>query len=113
MLAKNCRLPAAFFKNGWLDWSQKKENIFFVVRRYPSAGARTRFAVVVAKKIAPRAVDRVRIRRLLYEYIRVSQAWKRPGGDVVVVVKAPLVGDARHVRLALERSGGDILSITQ
>ena len=109
MLAKRYRLPAAFFKGSPLVRPHKKENDFFVVRRYPSVRGYTRFAVVISKKVAPGAVVRTRMRRSLYEYIRVQRGWARPGGDVVVMVRAPLIGDRAHVSRVLQREGGIIL----
>ncbi len=109
MLAKRYRLPATFFKSRPEVWPEKKENDFFVVRRYRSGRAHSRFAVVVSKKIAPRAVARGRVRRAIYEYLRVSGAWARPGADVVVIVKLPMVGTSRQIRDALARKGRDLV----
>lgn len=105
MLAKRYRLPAAFFKNPSPARFQKKENNFFVLRRYPSAQSHTRFAVVISKKVAARAVVRTRVRRALYDYIRVHRGWARPGGDVVIIIKSPMVGTRTHIMSTLEREG--------
>lgn len=109
MLAKRYRLSATFFKNRSLVRLEKRENDFFAVRRYRSPLANSRFAVVVSKKVAPRAVTRTRVRRMIYDYVRVFRGWERPGGDVVVMVKKSMVGDDRHLRDALAKGGGDLL----
>jgi ribonuclease P protein component len=109
MLAKRYRLPATFFKSQPATRPEKRENDFFTARRYHSCRAYSRFAVVVSKKVAPLAVTRTRLRRLVYEYIRLSGGWARPGGDVVVVIKAVMVGDAAHVHGALAQKGSDCI----
>ncbi len=108
MLAKRYRLTAAFFKNLPPVRFQKKENNFFVVRRYPSAGHCTRFAVVISKKVAASAVMRTRIRRAFYEYVRVHRGWVRPGSDVVILIKSPMAGARTHIVDTLSREGAII-----
>ncbi|MFA6494791.1 MAG: ribonuclease P protein component [Candidatus Paceibacterota bacterium] len=109
MLAKRYRLSAAFFKKIPLSPLPKRENDFFVVRRYPSSRSYGRFAAVVSKKVAARAVVRTHIRRAVYEYVRCCHGWSRSGNDVVVVVKKKFADCARPGRAAaLDQWGTDI-----
>lgn len=53
--------------------------------------------IAVAKKLAKRAVDRNRLKRMIREMVRVAQADK-PGKDVVVKLKKS-IGRETHGRL--------------
>lgn len=51
----------------------------------PNSLEKSRFAIVVSKKIAPRAVDRNRMKRLAREALRIRLTRLMPGYDTVVV----------------------------
>lgn len=67
--------------------------------------ARTRMGLSVSRKVARRAVDRNRVRRILREAFRLSLAALPQGIDVVLVAlpagRAPALADARLALLAL------------
>ena len=68
--------------------------------RQPGAGAR--LGVIIAKRVAPRAVDRNRFKRLAREAFR-HVADALAGFDLVVVAKPDVLAlDARAVREALD-----------
>ena len=65
-------------------------------------GARARLGVVIAKRVAPRAVDRNRFKRLAREAFR-PIADTLAGFDLVVVAKSDVLAlDAHAVREALD-----------
>lgn len=48
----------------------------------------SRIAVVVSKKVIKSAVSRNRIRRRIYEYLRVQQPSMKPSQDIVAIVSS-------------------------
>lgn len=69
------------FKNGK---GVQIDNVFIKVR--PSKGKATRIGIIVSKKVAKKAVDRNRIRRILSEGIRTHIQRIRLERDIVIVV---------------------------
>jgi len=59
---------------------------WFFARAFGSSLPFVRCAVVVSSKVAPRAVDRVRIRRDIYQLIPPSIFQKATGKDVVITI---------------------------
>lgn len=87
MLAKKYRLPVqtAVGKKG-------KETHFpeFLIKIFPSGLPHPRFGVVLRKGIAKKAVDRNRIRRIIFDAIRKSENFAAlPNSDVVIIVGKP------------------------
>ncbi len=71
MIAKNLRLPRLRIK--YVLHKGKKINIGgFAVRHLASGADNSRFCVVISTKVAPKAVDRNRLRRQIYETIRLN-----------------------------------------
>jgi len=69
------------FKNGK---GVKADNMFVKVR--PNKEGAIRIGIIVSKKVAKRAVDRNRIRRILSEGIRAHIHKIKQGRDIVMVV---------------------------
>ena len=63
-----------------------------------------RLAQVVPKRLAPRAVDRNRIRRTVREVFRIEQA-RWAGYDCVVRLRSPYAAATDHRALALRLIG--------
>jgi ribonuclease P protein component len=61
-----------------------------------------RLAVVVSKKVAPRAVTRNRIRRRLFEIVRTQKRFQGTPLDLVLYVKKPEVSKIAATELANE-----------
>lgn len=92
MLSASQRLPgyrvAHILRKGY-QCRTELYNVRFFANRYSQ---RDRFAVVVSKKIAKKAVDRNRIRRRMFESLRLTVKDRIVSGseqayDVVVIVK--------------------------
>ncbi len=66
-------------------------------------GEKTRFGVIVSKKIDKRAVTRNRIRRVILESVRLSLSSVKDGYLVVFLAKKRLVG------LGLEEVGKEVI----
>lgn len=71
---------------------------YFTVLSVPNEEGRARLGIAVARRTAPRAIDRNRIKRLIRESFR-HQQYAMPARDIVVLVKP----DAR-------RAGNDELT---
>ena len=69
------------FKNGK---GAQSANIFFKVRS--NKEKTIRIGIIVSKKVARKAVDRNRIRRILSEGIRIHISKIKQGRDIVIVV---------------------------
>lgn len=67
MLSKKYRLPVQFFikKSGKIYKSQ-----YFLLKVFASDLDYCRFGVVVSKKVAPKAVDRNKLKRLIFNFLR-------------------------------------------
>ena len=61
---------------------------------YPDQGAKPDLGIAVAKKLAKRAVDRNRLKRMIRELVRSAQATNL-NSDVVVKLKKPIGRETR------------------
>jgi len=85
MLAKKNKLPIQNFvgKRGRLVKSG-----LFLVKIFPSSTAQSRFGVTISAKVAPKATDRNRLRRLIYGAIQ--EYYNRiPSADYWITLLAP------------------------
>lgn len=75
---------------------------FLLVRFLPNQLSFSRFGLVVSVKVAPKAVDRNRLRRQVSEVIRLNLKGIKTGFDFVITVKARLAGaDYRVIEASL------------
>lgn len=65
--------------------SSTKNEYFTILKREVVGEANPRFAVLVSKKLAKRAVDRNKIKRMIFAQIQENLAAFKPGHYVVVV----------------------------
>ena len=79
-----------------------------VIRVAPNGLPHTRYGVVVSKRVAPKAVDRNRLRRRLREVLRRNPA--TPGWDILLIARGSAAhasfDDLRATTLELERRVG-------
>ena len=78
------------------------QNLSLVVLETPHPKVDSRFAIVVSKKTLKSAVGRNRIRRRIYEVIRLSLPKFKAKADVIVRVHDPSVADTPHKDLVAE-----------
>lgn len=70
-----------YFSNKFLTLKVVKNNLFF-----------SRFGFVVSKKISKKAIERNRIKRLMSEFIRLSQKEIKPDLDIIFITKPEIRG---------------------
>lgn len=67
-------------------------NSFFVVKVFYNKMENSRFGFVISKKVASKTVLRNKVKRRLREIIRTNFSKIKPGFDVIIVNKLPVVG---------------------
>lgn len=92
MIRRSFRLKATrityLFKKG-----KKVENTYVTMKFLPAGekSSSSRFCIVVSAKIAPTAVKRNRLRRQLYEIIRLNKESLEKNFDIAIITKAPIL----------------------
>ena len=88
MLAKKFRLPIQ-------DWLKQRKRIttrksdFFIIKKSDNNLAFSRFGVVISKKVSKSAVKRNKIKRIIFDFIRLNKLYEITGNDVVINVLPP------------------------
>ncbi|HPW34147.1 MAG TPA: ribonuclease P protein component [Candidatus Paceibacterota bacterium] len=90
MLAKKYRLNKNFFTS-----KKSPQNTLIRVVTTPIASVKiyksekpySRYAVVIGAKVFKKAVERNRLKRVFYEYIRSKNLWKKTNQDFVIYIK--------------------------
>lgn len=92
MLQKVFRLPI----QEWIKDKKSKtiaiKGNFFIVREKKNGKNFSRFGVLVSAKIFKGAVKRNRIKRKVFEMIRVSGLYQNPGKDILISVLPSAAG---------------------
>lgn len=89
MIPKSLRLPKLKILKT-LKKGKKIEQNLFRVKFLPSRAANSRFSVIVSTKVATKAVARNRIRRQIFEIIRLNQGVTKGTFDIVLISKAKI-----------------------
>ena len=85
MLAKERRFPIQSLPfRGFQRYYSKAS--FFSLKKYPESTGVARFAVSIAKKNLPKAVDRNAVRRLVYSIIR-DRFLSLPSGKYLIIIQ--------------------------
>jgi len=86
MLAKKFRLQI----QNWLKNKNKKiishRSDFFIVRTSINESSFSRFGVIISAKVSKSAVKRNRIKRIIYDFIRINKLNEAGGRDVAITV---------------------------
>lgn len=90
MLARGFRLSKATDFTRTYKYGKSYNHTDFYIKALAVQAPNSRFAVVAPKKISKRAVDRNRIRRRLYEIIRVNFGKIKPGYTIIVTAKTDI-----------------------
>ncbi|MEK7658162.1 MAG: ribonuclease P protein component [Patescibacteria group bacterium] len=89
MLAKKFRLQI----QNWLKDKGKKINArksdFFIVKIAANGLNFSRFGVVISRKVSKSAVRRNKIKRTIFDFIRLNGYYKISGKDVLITVLPP------------------------
>lgn len=88
MLAKKFRLKKESFKNFNL-YKTHRRNRFFVVKILASGLPFSRFAAVVGAGVFKSSVGRSKIKRIIFDFIRLNNLCAAPGKDVLVITLPP------------------------
>lgn len=92
MLAKKYRLPIQEFT---LKRAEITRGSNFSVKTFPSSRLYSRYGVIIAKKVAPLATERNRIKRLIFSYCRPLVGAPR---DVLIIVqKGAIIEELRKL----------------
>ncbi len=88
MLAKKFRLQIQ-------DWFKKREKTavrksdFFIIRFRPNSLPFSRFGILISRKISRGATKRNKIKRIIFNLIRLKKLQKFTKRDVLITVLAP------------------------
>lgn len=89
MLAKKFRLPI----QNWLKERKKitiRKSDFFVIKASDNDLAFSRFGMVISKKVSKSAVKRNKIKRIIFDFIRLKRLHEASGKDVLITVLPPV-----------------------
>jgi ribonuclease P protein component len=81
-----------------------KNDYFTVLKKEIEGEVNPRFAIIISKKVAKRAVDRNRIKRLIFDQIQKELTTYKPGHYVVLVKNTKFLNDNLSLRGAKRRS---------
>lgn len=85
MLAKKFRLPI----QNWLKERKKitiRKSDFFIIKASDNNLAFSRFGAVISKKVSKSAVKRNKIKRIIFDYIRLAKLHEAANKDVLIIV---------------------------
>ncbi len=89
MLAKKYRLQI----QNWLRDKNKRiishRSDFFIVKSSSNSLDYSRFGTVISAKVSKSAVKRNRIKRIIYDFIRLNKLYETGGRDVVITILPP------------------------
>ena len=77
--------------------AERRAGNWFVVYAAPNSGVGSRLGIVIARRVAPRAVDRSALRRLIREAFRQCPERGQPLDVVVRLARLPRPSDRRGV----------------
>lgn len=90
MLAKKFRLQIQdWFKEKKIFASRKSD--FFIVKIARNNLLFSRFGAIIGKKVHKSAVKRNKIKRAIFNFIRLNKYHEAPGRDVLIIV-SPMAG---------------------
>lgn len=85
MLSKKFRLPI----QNWLKERKKiiiRKSDFFIIKKSDNNLAFSRFGVVISKKVSKSAVRRNKIKRAIFDFIRLAKLHEVANKDVLIIV---------------------------
>src|SRR3989344_8137003 len=88
MLAKKFRLPI----QNWLKERKRiitRKSDFFIIKRSDNNLSFSRFGLVISKKVSKLAVSRNKIKRIIFDFIRLNKLYEIVGSDIAINVLPP------------------------
>jgi ribonuclease P protein component len=102
MLPKKFRLPIQqWMKKRGRKIITKKSN-FFIVKFMSNGLGYSRFGIIISSKIQKKAVERNRLKREIFNFIRLNNFHLRPGKDFLVVALPAVAGGIKREILKKE-----------
>lgn len=84
MLPKKYRLPIQkFLKNGRTKITRGK---YFFIKTRPNNLSFSRFGVIVSGKVSKSAVKRNKIKRIIFNFIRLNEYFFKKGIDILIII---------------------------
>jgi len=98
MLAKKFRLSAKnlFLRNFFL-LVKRGAGHYFIIKERNNYLPISRFAVIISSKIIKRSTARNLLKRLILNSIKLNKIYLRPGKDIIIIVRSPIVNPNKSV----------------
>jgi len=91
MLAKKFRLriQSQITKQTKKSAIQKKSR-HFVIKITPNNFSYSRFGIIISRKVSGKATQRNRIKRVVFDHVRLNKFHQVPGNDVLIITLPPI-----------------------
>mgnify|MGYP003964607333 CR=1 FL=1 len=90
MIAQKYRVPKEFIPRLLRNGESYRSNLF-IIRYAENSKDFNRYRVIISKKIHPKAVARNKLRRQVYEALRINSLEKTPGNDLILIPKKIII----------------------
>lgn len=101
MLAKKFRLPIGKWNKERSRKTIVKKGVFFIVKSAPNNLEFSRFGVITGSKTVKTAVRRNRLKRLIFNFIRLNEYFRPAGKDALIIVQ-PAANKAKKPEMEKE-----------
>ncbi len=90
MLAKKFHLLVQKIAPNRLKKVKNQENNkYFIIKTAPNDFSFSRFGIIISQKVSKKVIERNRIKRIIFNFIRLNNFHKLPGKDFLIIVLAP------------------------
>lgn len=101
MLAKKFRLPIRSWMKDKNKKASTKKGIFFIVKILPNNLGFSRFGTIISLKTAKKATQRNRLKRIIFNFIRLNNLNLRPGKDFLMIT-LPIISQSAKADIEKE-----------
>jgi len=101
MLAKKFRLPIRSWMKDKSKITITKKGNFFIVKVRPNDLGFSRFGTTVSSKTVKKATQRNRLKRIIFNFIRLNDFHLRPGKDFLIIA-LPIVSQSAKADIKKE-----------
>lgn len=107
MFAKRYRLQIQDWFNDKNKKFSTRKSDFFIARFSSNKLNFSRFGLIISAKVSKLAVKRNRIKRIIFDFLRINKFYEFPDNDVVITVLSPA---AKLTRKEIEKEISFILN---